>query len=459
MCTRSLRISAVFLAVLMVISCIAVTPSSSADDAQYGEYGAVYSFDYLEFDDAVQSVTGKYVEEWITYIFDELGGYDVDAQPDLYAKFATTRDTVQTDDVYTMIDHTSGYVSAGIDMKASGSFPMPGTYERAEGEGSIQFIKRVFKDESGGFTRNVSVWSSIQLYIDMDLVTHVDMGTGYVTDSYLTLKFAYYEDTDRDISIDFTEDAQGNISTISVNYDKVKVDNNFYNNTEVAFAVEDMPVFVGDEHWTIDCSVTEHVNKLVISSDLANSIWLKAVDMSDGDKDQSKLPELILELLGSGGRMLDLFETIRSLTGSSMSDITFLDVFNASQHVDARGYRYSRLVSVREGGPTFDLPRAAYTLDYATLSQNILSGMVDEPKKLLIGLFFIAIGWNDIDVRDISDDTAAKEECSEVREYVDAMIEEDNYESYSVPTVYVYTASGGIIISAVLILLIWRRLI
>jgi len=142
-----------------------------------------------------------------------------------------------------------------------------------------------------------------------------------------------------------------------------------------------------------------------------------------------------------------------------MSDITFLDVFNASQYVDARGYRYSRLVSVRDGGPTFDLPRAAYTLDYATLSQNILGGMVDEPKKLLIGLFFIAIGWNDIDVRDISNDTAAKEECSEVREYVDAMIEEDNYESYSVPTVYVYTASGGIIISAVLILLIWRRLI
>ena len=452
------RISAVLLAVLMSFSFAVTMPSSSADSAEYGEYGAVYDFDYAEFDAAVKDATGKTVGEWITLISSELGGYDVITDADLDARFATTRDTVQKDGVYTITDHTSGYLSGKLDVNARGSFPNAGTYHRNEGEDTLDFVKRVFKDESGGVDRSAEAHSKIEIYIDTDLVSHVDLGTGEVTDTYLTVKFAIYESGDRDITIDFTEDDEGELETLTFEYGKVAYDNNLFTNTEIAFTIEDMPLFVGDDQWAVRPSVTEHVNKLVLSSDLANSLWLKVVKMMDDDK-ETKLPDLILELMGSGGRRLDLFATIRSLTGSDVSDVTFVDSFNGSQYTDDRGYRYSRLVSTKDAGPTFDLPRAAYTLNYGEIALLIPDTIIDGAGRIALAVFFGAIGWNDIDVGDISDDPQTRFQCKGIRDFVNEMITEDNVESYSVPEVYIGVAAVGISASVIVLLLMWRRII
>ena len=452
----SVRISAILIVVLSMVSCIAIVPSSSAENEQYGEYGAVYDFDYAKFDNAIETATGKSVEGWASYAFSELLGYEFEMTPGLYAKLTTTRDTIQGEKVYTITDHTSGYIDAKMDATMRGGLPAPGTYERNDGESSLAFIKRVLKDESGGATGQVEFHSSSRIFMDLGIVSHIDLATGNVTDSCLTLKFAIYEITDRTMTLDYTADDEGEIRTITVSYGRVSGDSNFFTDTEVAFTITGMPVFVGDEQWSMEPVMTEHVNKLVLSSDLANSIWLKVIDMADGDKSGSKLPQLILELMGSGGRRLDLFETISSLTGKSIPDLTFTDKFDASQYADARGYHYTRLVSPRN---TFDLPRSAYTLSYSELALMLPGQIISDAGKVILSLFFAAIGWDDIDVGDISDDQQMRNQCRELRAYVDRMIEEDNQESYPVPEQYIWVSAIGISVSVVVLLLMWRRIL
>ena len=247
-------------------------------------------------------------------------------------------------------------------------------------------------------------------------------------------------------------------SGLTFDYNPYAADENFYTDVEIAFAIEDMPVFVGDEQWTVNPKITEHVNKLVLSADLANSLWLKVLKMV-GDDTKMKLPELTLELLGSGGRRMDLFDTIRSLTGKDVPDITIVDLFNAVQYTDGRGYKYSRLVTDRDDSLKFDLPRAAYTLDYAKLAMLIPDTIIDTAGKVAVAVFFTAIGWDDIDVGDMSDDPSLKYECKGIRNYVDERIIDDNKESYPVPTVYIGIAAAGISVSVIVLLLIWRRII
>ena len=78
---------------------------------------------------------------------------------------------------------------------------------------------------------------------------------------------------------------------------------------------------------------------------------------------------------------------------------------------------------------------------------------------VILSLFFAAIGWDDIDVGDISDDQQMRNQCRELRAYVDRMIEEDNQESYPVPEQYIWVSAIGISVSVVVLLLMWRRIL
>ena len=461
------KMSAVMLTALLLASALMIIPSTSAGDKVYGEYGAVYDFDNQDFEKAVKDATGKTFEEWIEGLAYFMLGYDMDIKPDVYSVFSTTRDTTLDGNIYNVVDHTSGYVKAKLDLTATGDFPDAGLYVRNQGESEVDFLKRIFSE--GTTQSQIDIHSHIEIYVDLDMVSNVNMTTGDVIDSYITLKFAIYEHDDRNISFDYTTDEEGWIDSITLEYGHVVADSNLFLNIEVALTIDQMHIFSDETSWETGPAVTEHVNKFVISSDLANSLWLKAAKTMDGDKD-SKLPELILELLGSGGRMLDLFDTIRSLTGSSVSDITFTDKFDAVNLTDARGYDYCRLTPKNSDGKVYDIllntyskvydiPRDAYTLDYCQIVIDIPDSILDDSGKILLGIFFYAIGWSDIDVGDISHNQSMKDQCAYIRAYVDKMITDDDFESYSVPVPYATAAGIGIAVAAVMFLLVRRRLI
>ena len=178
--------------------------------------------------------------------------------------------------------------------------------------------------------------------------------------------------------------------------------------------------------------------------------------------DDSKLPKLILELIGSGGRMLDLFDTIKSLTSSEVPDITITGLFRAENVTDARGYDYCQMTLQNKDGSSgtvIKIPKSAYTLDLADIVMMIPDYLIDHERRQQIADILTFLGWNDIDVKDISKDLGKQDECSILNSYVNEKISEDDIEYYDIPFTYRIIAYVGLGIAGILALMIWRRVI
>ena len=448
--------------IIMLTAGLITVPYSSCDSYGNGEYGAVYSFDSKEVDDAIYAVTGKTFQQWVEYPSDLAEKYDFSLDShNINAMFSTTRDTALNGNEYTMIDHTSGYFNLVLDTNAYGNFPYAGTYYPNEGEDNIQFLKRIFIDEAPDKKTNASAFISMMMYIDLNSVTHADLSTGEITDSNIELKVTMYEKEDRNIDFHLMRDANDNPVSATIGYDEIHADNNFFLDLDFDLRFKGMKVFTDlTVPWQITPVATEHVNKSLISSDLAESIWLEVLKSREDDGGNYNLPELILKLIGSGGRMLDLFDTIKSLTGSDLPDASVTGRFEASNYTDTHGYEYCKLVLQKDDGSTgftVNLPKAGYMLTIGDLVEQIPDYIIDPSTKNDIALIIDMIGWNDIEVKDISDDLATKNECRMIRSYVNAMVDEDNIESYVIPTVYVVAAIMGIAICLATVMLIWRR--
>ena len=107
----------------------------------------------------------------------------------------------------------------------------------------------------------------------------------------------------------------------------------------------------------------------------------------------------------------------------------------------------------------FDIPNDGYTLDLTHLVAMIPSYIVSDETKLVISLALSFIGWNDIEVKDITDDPAEQYKCAEVHEYVDSVISAREDTAHSVPTEYMAAAAAGLAAIFVLAFLSWRRII
>ena len=442
---------AVMLPVLLLTPALCLVPDSSAEP-EYGEYGAVYSFNYAELDAAVESATGLTVAEWFEGFLDIITGYDFDIDPDADARFGTTRNTVADGNDLTITDCTSGYIKGRLAVSMVGTLPDAGTYDRQDGESVAAFLDRVFVEQAAGRITEGDIYYALQVYMDLETVTRVDLSTGDITGTHVRLKFAIYENSD--CSIDITTEGRGDeLRSVTVRYGELRTDNNLFLDLGIDCTIRDLDAFSGTGDRVVSPVLTEHVNKFVISSDLAGSLWARTSPGSIS----AELPELILDLIGSGGRMQDLYETIYSLTGSTIPDVSFKDTFDASDATDANGYEYCKLVAQRSGGPTFYLYKGAYTLDLAHAVSNIPDSVMDPTDKAEFELVLTLLGWNDINVKDISEDQATKDECAEIREYVNVQIKEDDMESYSIPLGYTMAALTGIAASAALMVIGRRR--
>ena len=443
---------------------IAALPESSSDGEVYGKYGALFDFSYTEFDAAFKSVTGKNLEEWVDDLSHEAEpyGYSFHAEPDLETNFAVSRDTVRNGKDYTMTDRIVGSVNFSFKGEANGRFPIAGTYYPNEGETSFEFFTRIFTEDLSPDSRDIHANTSIDLYVDLLSVTHVDLATGDMTDSHVELKIAMYEKDDRNISFTFDTDDNFDPVSATIGYDQKNVDSNIYLDFAVRLTMDGMRVFTDETStWSISPVTREHVEKSVISSDLANSIWAQFIE-AQGEETDGSLPELILELIGSGGRMLDLFDTIKSLTSTDVPDASIRGDFDANNTTDSEGYEYCEITLKKDDGTpgeTYEIPKAGYVLKLGDMVLKIPDYLLSNTKKEALRLVLIAIGWNDIDVRDISNDQATQARISEVSTYVDDMIVDDDIPSYTVPIEYSIAAVVGIALSAILMVLVRRRII
>ena len=441
---------------------VSSVPDSSSDSTEYGKYGAVYDFSYAELDSAVQSETGKTLEEWVDYVSSLFEHYHFSAEPSIDATFATSRDIVRNGNDYMMTDRTTGYLDFSFSGQANGNFPAAGTYYPNEGETSLQFLYRVFITEGLEEPRDTHIDTSIQLYVDLLSVTHVDLSSGEVTGSNVELKVAMYEKDDRNISFAFKTDDDYNPVSATIGYDQSNIDSNFYLDFQVDLAMDGMRLFTDDASpWSLTPTVREHVQKSVISSDLANSIWAQFIE-AEGDDRGGSLPELILELIGSGGRMLDLFDTIKSLTSSDVPDASMTGSFEAENYTDTNGYDYCKLTLLKYDstpGTTVEIPKAGYVLRWGELVQDIPDYLISPAKKTSISLILAAIGWNDIDVCDISHNQTVQNRIASINSYVNEKIVEDDIPSYHVPIEYTISAAVGLSLTAILLILVRRRAI
>ena len=195
---RGIIALSVTLAIALLASSVVYLPGTSADDTDCRdgmEYGATRDFDTQRIDDAIKYATGRSVEEWIDYLSDQTEYYDFSLYDDSGAisKFALTRNTYLDGDDYTLDDHLSAYLKVLVDAQAYGQFPKAGTYKAKEGQDLAQFLHDIFINHRSDRSKEVVFNLNIEVYLDVSLVTHVDLSTGMITDSYLTFKTAIYD--------------------------------------------------------------------------------------------------------------------------------------------------------------------------------------------------------------------------------------------------------------------------
>ena len=447
---------------VLVLSGISVfcPDDSSAVTVESGEYGAVSAIDYATFDNAVYYLTDKHLTQWAQeFLGSILPTYSFDlGTPVLDSKLAVTRDTHVSGNSYMIDDHLSCYLLANLDFAMTGSFPEAGTYMAQDGETLLEFINRVFVDEGTGPERTVHMIFDIKIYVDADLYSHVDLATGDITDSKIDLRFAVYDMERFDFSFDFDVDSDFNPIALTINFDQQNTDSNLYLHAAADLMFDGMNAFAGGSH-EMNPKLTEHTTEFLISSDLADSLWVDLIAHSDTEIGGVNLADLILNILGSGGRTLDLFDTIKSLTSSDIPDITFIDKFQAEDYTEG-GYEYCKLTAQRTSGtgPVLYLPYGPYCIN-GEMIQSLLPDISSEQLRIIAEAIVMAFVLNPLEVKDISEDPTTKGYCAAISQAVNVVLEAEEDDHFALPMPYVAVTVFGILFSIVLCIQLRRNVI
>ncbi len=445
----------------LISTCLILIPSSSATDYTYGTYGRADKYTYTDVDQKIKDATGKSIDEWVDKLSADMTDYDITKfEPNFTSEVSIRRDTSLNGHEFTIKDHISFYIEAHFDINVNGNFPGAGTYDAKEGEGSLQLLERVFTEHGQAKKTDHSMTMDIDIYIDADIDTKVDINTGDITSSYVNIRFLMNDHETRDISIAIESNEAGDPLFLSIDYSRVNTDSDLYAGFEIGLTIEGLKAFSSSEtEWEVRPVVKEHVYRSAVSSDLAGSVWMMAVDSMDGKIGNVQLPELILKIIGSGGRMMDVFETIKSLTSTDLPDVSFTATLKASDFTDADGFEYCKLESLKDGGPVFQISTGGYVLDLVRLAGDIPDYIISDKVKIAMEIVFLALGWNHLIVGDISDDEETQGRCSGISQYVDGKIGTAEETHYSTPSIYFIIAIAGLAVCIILGLLIWRRVL
>ncbi len=442
---KAMAMAAVLVTALLVITCIPFASDSSDASDDGTSYGTVKEFSWTEVEEISKALFDKTVEELLMELSENEYGYKLYlAEPHFEGKMAAKRDVSTSDGIYTIDDHISGYIEFGTVVSVHGNLPEAGDYQKKDGEDSMDFLDRVLKDHAGE-TRDVSLEILFCVYADVGVKTTIDIATGELiaTDVLGKMFVVDYEASD----IDFTteEDDQGELTDISISYDKKETTSNLYVAADVGLKYEDMKVLNTQESWGIDPLITLHINHIYVSSDMANGIWntvSSAIGMEGMIK--GKLPDLILNIIGSGSRVLDIVETIKSLTGTSLKDVDFLANIQASNVTDDEGREYIDLKIVNKSGDVeFRIPKAGYSVTVDNILAIVPAYILSDAAKAAISTAATVIGWDTFTADEM--DQATEEKFDEVHDHTVTMIKYDEEYKLNIPIAYVILAAVGLI--------------
>ncbi len=446
---------AVSIVAIMLFSGLPLTEADGDGAGNDQIYGATTGIDLSEIDEILKLITGKTLKELVEDLAKTMD-YNVTFDPELESKFAMTRDIHDEDGHRTIVDRLSGYFTLSVDLVAEGKFPAAGTYLVNDGESAEDFLKRVFID---GSTEDHKISNEIVLgmTLDLALVTDINTETGEMEDAYIAFFPMLYTEVDGDMKIADLTDDDDNLVGITIDYEKYHSLSNVYGDFQITLDIDDLKV-LGDGEWTCNPMITEHVERSVVSSDLVNDLWplIKKV-IGEGGKISKAIPELILNILTSTDRKLDIFDTIKSLTGKTVHDITFTGDVTASNKTDELGNPYV-LFKVKRNDTTVDIsyPLEGYSFEAGKIIDLIPDSLISKEAKGIIKAALIIIGLGYVEMPDITDDQKKQEECSTIQNAVNEInIMNEKYET-DVPLVFIVLAVIIVIAACAATILMWR---
>ena len=446
---------AVSIVAIMLLSGLPLTEADGDGAGNDQIYGATTGIDLSEIDEILKLITGKTLKELVEDLAKTMD-YDVTFDPKLESKFAMTRDIHDEDGHRTIVDRLSGYFTLSVDLVAEGKFPAAGTYLINDSESAEDFLKRVFID---GSTEDHKISNDVVLgmTLDLALMTDINTETGEMEDAYIAFFPMLYTELDGDMKIADLTDDDDNLVGITIDYEKYHSLSNVYGDFQITLDIDDLKV-LGDGEWTCNPMITEHVERSVVSSDLVNDLWplIKKV-IGEGGKISKAIPELILNILTSTDRKLDIFDTIKSLTGKTVHDITFTGDVTVSNETDELGNPYV-LFKVKRNDTTVDIsyPLEGYSFEAGKIIDLIPDSLISKEAKGIIKAALIIIGLGYVEMPDITDDQKKQEECNTIQNAVnEIIIMNEEYET-DIPLVFIVLAVIIVIAACAATFLMWR---
>ena len=439
----------------MATTMLLVTPflPSVVAEGEEGTYGAYHELRMEDIDEFMESLTGMTVQEILDMLF-QAEGYDIHLKPAINSGLAVKRVTDSDKDSVTIRDMVSGYLEFDLSGYASGSFPKAGHYEAADGEDSNAFIERVFTKTPDRESRMVDATTSLSVYVDLESETYIDRNTGEYDDTSVSMKVVILNDGSGNINIQTDEDGL----TMDIAYEKYEESNNGYVSLGLELTSDGIKVLSEEESWECRPTINSHFAETKVSSDFAGNVWTlfrNAIGLDE--KERLVLPELILNIIRSTNRTLDLFDTLNSLTSTKFSDLVFTGDFKMSKGQDEYGNEYVQ-VSVNSGEEISEMKfwLGAYTLDVANALAMVPSDIVSEDDKLLLGVALAVVGLDTIYVGDISWDTVTEKKINEISSKVDREIERQEVYDFKMPLAYLAVAIAILVLGIGAAVYMWR---
>ena len=449
---RDLSVIAVIALTLILIAPTALPATDADDDYKQNIYGTDFGLQLEQIDQFLVDLFGKTLKEILDDTMSDLEGYDIEFNPTLTSQFGVLRNTYETDDEFIYTDQVSGYIMTTMYVTGSGPFPEEGEYDIKEGEDYYQAFKRVL-NENHGPQRNVDVAISLGAFLDFNIATRVDKATGELSDIYCVVKAMILSNLSGSIKVTIPEEAQSFI----ISYDKYSNTGNGYLDFEVEVTADELMMLNDAESWHCNPTIKTHITAMKVSADLADSVWNVISKMIHISQGKERIPELILDIITTSTRPLDVFDVIKSLTSTDVPDMYFTADINLSNTVGDDGNKYVSLDIKRgEGSNDIRFPLGGYTLDLTRVVNLIPEKILSNETKIIIDLALVMLGWNDIEVSDITDDQQEQDKIYATMETVDeAIIYDETYE-FKIPTKYVITAAIISILIIGAVIYFWR---
>jgi len=452
------KATAIAIMAILAVTCVSIVSDDSDADAVQTEYGTHFGLSMADVNKVVEKITGKTVQELLDDI--KVDGYELKINPDFDSDIAVDRHIDDTDAQTVFLDRISAYLEFIIVFHGEGNFPDAGVYPAQEGEDVFSLLYRILQEEKSQEFRILDGHFVIGAYIDVIIETVLDKASGELVTCDPEIKIMIVDQEERNFSISSTENDDGTLQSVEIGYGSTSAEDNIYADFEVFMDFQGMDVTESSETWEIFPSIDVNLKKSAVSSDLAGGLGTLLLEsIGKIDKAKRQLPELILNILQSTDKVMDIAKTLTSLTNMEVHDILFLSKMTAQNYTDESGYKYVILTSESNGKQVeVTLPITGFNIRFTEIIDILPESILSDDAKAIIDIALVVVGWDSKEVPDITNDKAAQAQVEETQGHVSEMMSYDEDYKFSLPLGYLAVAIIGVIASIAVFAVLWRRL-